>query len=59
MNIDLELKIEIVGWSWNSKKVGSIISKYEEEANLEWEMKIYGLRCSKMFFMQIAQSGEC
>ena len=58
MNIDLELKIEIVGWSWNSKK-WAIISKYEEEANLELKMKIYGLRCSKMFFMQIAQSGEC
>ena len=39
--------------------MGLIITKYEEEANLELEMKIYGLSCSKMFFMQTAQSGEC
>ena len=27
-----------------------IISKYKKKANLELEMEIYGLRCSKMFF---------
>ena len=45
LNSDLELKMKIIGWSWNSKSEPHHLQIWRN-ANLKLEIEIYDWRCS-------------